>query len=226
MRFVKSGFSAGFLMTLLFGFVAFGQEQVVETVLPPPPRAEKNYLVSLNYSLVDFPIPSKMGLTVGMIKTPTQTWEVEFMRGSLSVPGGFRDLASVTDTRVGVIGRTYFSETFHMSYGVTYFDFSATLGDALMNNLSNGTYPNVDMLALQGFGANVGIGNTWTINNKYTIGVDWLTLAQPLVITKKSFDYVNYATNENDKKNVEDTMTVISYLPRLAAVSVHFGMLF
>ena len=218
-----------FLVTIICGLTAWGQEQeaTLETsVSLKPPRAQKSYLASLNYSVVDFPIPSKLGVTVGLISSPTQTWELEYMRGSISVPGHFRDLGSMTDTRIGFIGRTYFGESFHMSYGISYFDFSATVGDALLNNLTGGGYPNIDMLTVQGFGLNVGLGNTWVINKNITLGIDWLTIAQPLVVTKKNSDYVNYTSNKNDKKNVEDTMKIVSYLPRFAAASVHVGVLF
>lgn len=201
----------------------------METVLPAPPlapRARTNYLAAISYAPIDFPIPSKIGITAGLVKSQYQTWELEYMRGSLSVPGGFRDLGSITDTRVGLIGRTFFGDSLHIAYGVSYFDFNATVGDALMNSLSGGTYPNIDAMTVQGFGFNVGFGNTWVIQRDITIGVDWLTWAQPLFVTKRSSDYVNYTTSENDKKNVEDTMKVVSYLPRFAAVNIHVGMLF
>lgn len=199
----------------------------IETVLPiEAPRARTNYLASISYSPVDLPIPSKLGLTVGLVKSQYQTWEIEYMKGGISVPGGFRDLASVNDVRVGLIGRSFYGNSLHVSYGVSYFDFSATVGDALMNGLTNGNYPNIDAMTVQGVGFNVGLGSSWVFKHDITLGVDWITWAQPLFITKKSSDYLKYSTNEDNKKTVEDTMSVVSYLPRFALLSVHVGMLF
>src|SRR5690606_32302204 len=50
-------------------------------------RSEKSYLASLNYSFLDFPIPSKIGLTAGVTVSPVRTFEVEYLRGSISIPG-------------------------------------------------------------------------------------------------------------------------------------------
>lgn len=200
--------------------------QQVQEVLPDlGPREGKNYLASFSYSLVDIPLPNKMGLNLGLIKSPTQTWELEFLRGNLSF-GGFRDLASASDTRIGLIGRSYYGKHFHISYGLSYFDFSAKLGDELMNGMTGGAYPSVDVLTIQGFGANVGLGTTWVFKQKFTLGIDWISWAQPLFITKRSSDYLNYSNNQSGKDNVSATIRFVSYLPRFSVLGVHLGMLF
>lgn len=190
------------------------------------PRESFQYLVSVSYSAIDFPIPSKFGLTAGLITSPDQTWELEYMRGSYSVPGGFRDLGSLTDSRLSVIGRTYYGNSFHLSYGMTYFSFNAQVGDKLMNVATGGTYPSMNALDVQGLGLNVGIGNIWTFRKNITVGIDWLSIAQPIYSLKRSSDYLKYATDAEDKRSVEESMKVISYLPRFAAVNFHVGMLF
>lgn len=190
------------------------------------PRSHSRYLASVNYSAVDMPFPGKLGVSLGLIASPTQTWELEYMKGGLSVPGGFRNLASIDDTRLGLIGRRYYGKSFYLSYGASYFNFSANLGDNLLNNVSSGTYPNIDMMTVQGLGLNVGIGNNWVFRKNITLGVDWFSWAQPLVITKKSSEYLKYASNSSDKAFTENTMKIVGYLPRFALLNIHLGMLF
>lgn len=209
------------LLATFSGSIAEAQETPVLC-----PRARTSYLASINYSFLDFPIPNKFGLTVGFVQNPFQTWEIEYMRGSWSAPGKFRSLGSVSDVRAGLIGRTYFGDSFHMSYGLSYFDFTASVGDALMSSISGGSFPSMDALVVTGYGLNVGIGNMWVLKYDIVLGIDWISWAQPLVITKRSSDYLDYTTNENDKRNVEDTIKTVSYLPRFSVLNVHVGMLF
>lgn len=209
------------LLAIFFASTAESQE-----LLPLCPRARTNYLASINYSFLDFPVPSKYGFTAGVVTGPFQTWELEYMRGSWSAPGNFRNLGSVSDVRAGVISRTYFGDSFHMSYGITYFDFNAVIGDELMSRISGGNVAKIDALKVQAFGLNLGIGNMWVLKYDIMLGIDWISWAQPLVISKRRSDFLDYTTNENDKRNVEDTIKVISYLPRFSLLNVHVGMLF
>ncbi|WP_413289395.1 hypothetical protein [Bdellovibrio sp. HCB337] len=201
-------------------------EITVNVETPVSPRENYKYIASLSYSAADFPIPGKFGVTGGLVTSPQQTWELEYMRGTFSVPGGFRDLGSITDSRLSLIGRTYFGGSFHVSYGLSYFNFNAQVGDQLMNTATGGVYPAMNAADVQGLGANIGVGNTWVFRKDITVGVDWLAWAQPLYTLKRSSDYLNYETDEQSRRSVEDTLKIMSYVPRFAMVNVHVGMLF
>lgn len=203
-------------------------EAVISTDVPQQihPRENHQYLASVSYSFADFPIPNKLGMTAGLITSVDQTWELEYMRGSISAPGFFRDLGALTDSRLSLIGRTYFGNSFHVSYGLTYFSFNAQVGDQLMNTATNGVYPSMNAADVQGLGANLGIGNTWTFRKNITVGVDWLAVAQPFYTLKRSSDYLKYATDEQSRRSVEETLKILSYVPRFAMVNFHVGMLF
>lgn len=201
-------------------------EDVKEPAPIEDPRENSKYLAAVSYSPFELPIPNKFGLTVGMVTSPKQTWELAFMKGSLSVPGGFRNLGSLNDTRVSLVGRQFFGDSFHMSYGASYFDFSADIGDELIKNVSNGVYPSMNAMRIQGLGFNVGLGNTWILKKNVMIGVDWLSWSQPFIVTKRSSDFIKSSDSTSTNEYVENTMRIVSYLPRLAILHLYLGMIF
>jgi hypothetical protein len=46
------------------------------------------------------------------------------------------------------------------------------------------------------------------------------------MVTKKESAFLDYATNENDKDNVETALKTISYFPRFTLLKVQVGILF
>lgn len=113
-------------------------KKVAEVLAETRQRREKsNYFVLGNYSFLDLLIPGKYGLTLGYIKSADQTWEVEYLRGTISVPFFVKDLGSMTDERLALIGRSYMGgNSFNFSYSLSYFDFSLHIGDKLLNRVS------------------------------------------------------------------------------------------
>ncbi len=49
-------------------------------------RAAASYFVLANYSPLDLLIPSKLGLTLGLIRDADKSQELEYLQGSVSVP--------------------------------------------------------------------------------------------------------------------------------------------
>lgn len=190
-------------------------------------RSKADYFALLNYSPLDLLIPSKKGLTLGLISSAEKTWELEYLSGSVSVPFIIEDLGKMSDTRFSIIARSYSdNNSFNFSYGITYFDFSLHLGDRLLNGLSGGTYPSIDLVEISSLGLNFAFGNRWSFEKNMTFGVDWISLAQPLYILKKNSAFLDYATNQNDRDTVDKAMNMISFFPRIALFKIQFGVLF
>jgi hypothetical protein len=189
-------------------------------------RIQTDYFAILNYSYLDLIIPSKIGLTLGLKKSTDKTMEFEFLRGKFAVPLGITDLGSMTDDRYSFIVRSYIAEnSFNVSYGISYFDYSIKLGSDLMNSV-NQSYPSVNMVKMQSLGFNLGIGNRWIIEKNITLGIDWISWSQPLISLKRESAFLDYSNNANDRKNVDNAMKVISYFPRFAALKLQLGISF
>lgn len=203
-------------------------EQVTKTLAETRVRREQaNYFALANYSPIDLLIPSKYGLTMGYIKSADKTWELEYLRGSISVPFIVEDLGKMTDERFSLIGRSYFGgNSFNFSYGLSYFDFSLHLGDKLLNRVTGGTYPSIDLVELQSLGFNLAIGNRWSFNRNVTFGIDWISWAQPVYAINKKSAFLDYASNQQDKDDVDKAIKLISYFPRFAFLKLQLGILF
>jgi hypothetical protein len=202
--------------------------QVTELLLETKDRrANSKYVALLNYSPLDLLIPSKIGLTLGLVNGTEQTWELEYLKGSVSVPFVIEDLGKMTDERISLIGRSYFNNnSFNFSYGLSYFDFSLHLGDKLLNRVTGGNYPSIDVVQVQALGFNMAVGNRWVFDKNMTFGVDWVSWAQPVSVIKKNSSFLDYATNQEDRDDVEKAINFISYFPRLAFFKLQFGMSF
>ncbi len=190
-------------------------------------RMANDYYVLVNYAPFDLIIPGKYGITLGTIESANKTWEFEYLHGSVSVPLVIEDLGKATDDRYSIMARKYFDgNSFNLSYGASYYDFSVHLGDKIMNNVSGGKYPAMDLVKIKSFGLNVALGNRWTFNHDMTVGIDWISWSQPLFITEKGDAFLDHATNSQDRDQVEKVINFVSRFPRFSVFKVQLGMLF
>ena len=190
-------------------------------------RKNPGTFVNGSYSPYDLIIPSKWGLSLGYNKDNNNQYELEYIVGTIAVPFIIDDLGKMSDSRISLIKRSYLgSNSFNISYGLSYFDFNLVLGDKLLNSLSSGVYPAVDVASVKSIGFNVGLGNRWQYNKNLILGVDWFSWSQPLHLIKKEAPFLDYSTNESDKKTVSDALNLIAYFPRLAIIKLQIGWLF
>lgn len=190
-------------------------------------REQNEYFGLINYAPLDLIIPSKLGVTIGLVKDADTTWEIEYLRGSVSIPFLVDDLGSMTDQRLSLIRRSYLgSNSFNISYGISYYDFKIHLGDEILSRLSSGTVPSIDLIRIQSLGFNFALGNRWHFKRNMTFGVDWISWSQPLVITNKDSIFLDYATNPQDRDDVDTALKLLSYFPRFSFFKVQLGILF
>ncbi len=190
-------------------------------------RANTQYLILGNFSYLDLIIPGKTGLTVGKIENADITWELEYLKGSIAVPFLIKDLGEMSDERFSLIRRNYKkNNSFNVSYGISYFDFSVHIGDKLLSRVTGGSYPNIDLTEIQSLGFNMAIGNRWTFSRNFTLGVDWISWAQPVFLLKRESVFLDHATDADDRRDAERGVKAISYFPRLAFFKLQLGISF
>lgn len=190
-------------------------------------RGQFKWNVSGIYAPVDLILSNKLGVSAAYQPDATYSYEVEYVRGSLSVPFIIEDLGKVTDERLSLLVRSYSSRnSFNFIYGLMYSKFAIRLGDDILNRVTGGSYPSIDLLETQALGAVIGLGNRWHIRDRFTLTVDWASLYQPLYVFGEKKDFLKYATNENDKDDVETAMDIISYFPRFSFVKLELGVSF
>lgn len=231
---------ARFLFLFLTGLVfilpaqAAAEDATTEGVPPPvpfqespAPRARNGYFVLGNYSPADLLIPGKYGFTAGLVRGGPETWELEFLTGGAGLPWVLKDLGRMSDRRLSLLRRSYFAgNSFNLSYGLSHTSFSLQLGSGIMNRVSGGRYPSLDLIEVETLAANVGIGNRWVFRERITLGVDWLSWTQPLYVLRRKDDFLRKGTNREDRDEAGKATSLITYFPRFAALKVQLGILF
>ncbi len=190
-------------------------------------RAQNDYLGLINYAPLDLIIPSKIGFTLGLIRDADTSWELEYLRGSVSVPFLIDDLGSMTDQRISVIRRSYFGgNSFNIGYGLSYYDFKVNLGSDILSRLTSGAVPEIDLIKIQALGFNLSLGNRWHLDHNITLGVDWISWSQPVVVTKEDSVFLDYVTNPQDRDDVDTAIKFTSHFPRFSFFKIQLGILF
>lgn len=202
--------------------------------LPPVPdtsdsrvrRSETMFMGQLIYSPFDLLVPSKYGFSLGWHSSAATTWELEYLRGSFSIPIIIDDLGQMTDQRISLIRRSYFkSNSFNLSYGLSYYDLSARLGSDYLNNVSQGRAPS-DQVGVRSLGFNIGFGNKWVIARDFTVGIDWISWSQPVMVLEQDASYLDSSADDERKGKVDDFIRLASYFPRFSFVKIQIGLIF
>ncbi len=188
-------------------------------------RDQSTVVVLGSFVPVDLLIPSKVGGTIGWISSADQTLEFEYLVGSIQAPFVVGDIGSMTDTRMSLIRRTYNDRnSFNFFAGVTYFMFDIHVGNDILSRLNVATFPDLDLISQRAVGVVIGLGNRWTFDRNITLGIDWFSWSQPIWVTQRENQILNYMSNQKDRDAVNDAIEVISYLPRLSFLKVQLGI--
>lgn len=81
-------------------------------------------------------------------------------------------------------------------------------------------------MKIQSLGFNVAIGNRWTLSKNVTFGIDWISLAQPVSLINQDSTFLYYASNQQDKDDVNQATNLVSYFPRFSFLKIQIGILF
>lgn len=190
-------------------------------------RGASAWSVHAGYSYLDLVLIGKYSLAVAHQVSADETWEYEYLKGSLAAPGFLKNLGSMNEERHSISKRSYAgSNSFNFSYGLMYNRFSLSLGDELLNRMSGGYTPSSELARVESLGVILGIGNRWVFKKHYSIGVDWISWGQPLITMRKEANFLTQTNNVSDRDDVGTVLNVVNYFPRLAALKVQFGFLF
>ena len=189
-------------------------------------RQNSNYFVTLNYSPIDLVLPSKWGITLGSVKDVDQTWELEYLKSSVSVPFIVEDLGEMTDERLSLIRRNYLgTQTFNFNYGLNYHRFNLHIGNKYLSSVAT-SVPDVDLISVESLGFNVGMGHRWTFSNRWIVGVDWVSWSQPVFTTRKDNKFEDYSANEGYKDSTDTLVKLITWVPRITILKFQVGYSF
>ncbi|MES3037978.1 MAG: hypothetical protein V4736_08740, partial [Bdellovibrionota bacterium] len=191
----------------------------------PAAKIAGPWSAELIYSPWDLIVPSKYGFSVDYIPGKTG-FSFEFLRSSFGVPFYVTDLGKISDTRISALGRTFFGDSFNLSYGLSYMSIHVQLGDEYLKSISGGYYPGIEGLKLDTVGPAVGLGNRWIVADHVVIAVDWISYSQPLLILKREHPFTDKTGSEDQRSQVDRLLNVASYFPRITLAKIQVGWAF
>jgi hypothetical protein len=184
--------------------------------------------VMIEYSPIDLLIPSKIGGTIGYAPDGLQAFEAEYLSASYSVPAFIEDIGSFNDKRISFVRRVYASGgagSFNLHYGLSYFDTTISVGSKFLATATNANVYG-ELMKEHSLGAIIGIGNRWTPAKGFTLGVDWISYAQPLLVVDQDSSIIDAIQDQTAKKTLQDAFQASLYFPRLSLLKVGIGWTF
>lgn len=184
----------------------------------------QNFLV--NYSLIDTWIPGKYGVSYAWNISPNGSWEIEYLRGSISVPFIIDDLGKITDQRLTLMYRSFSQRnSFSFLYGVNYSALKFQLGTDYLATISGGNVSAFDIIDIQTLGLTWGMGNRWQINSAI-ISFDWFVINIPVIVLESEAPFLEASSSEQSKKDVRDVLDVVEKFPTFAIIKFQLGFSF
>ena len=203
------------------------KEQYAEAVNQMSERREASWLTLMgHYAPISMWIPSKYGASAGYVKNKNLTFEIEALYGSLGYEFLKLNLANFSETRVNLMARYFPAEIFNILFGLHYEKLELVLGDKFLSTISGTSKSEFSLLEIDNVGVVFGLGSRWQLEKGITLGVDWVTLNQPILSTKTNAKFLSSDANQADKDLVNSALTVLKYTPRLTVLNLSAGWTF
>lgn len=188
-------------------------------------RAAGSGQLLLNYSSADLIIPGKWGATATWIDGPDSSLDFEYLTGSLSFPFLVDELGELRDSRFSLIRRSYAEKgNFNFFYGLAYHKFHVKVGSEILNRIGN--VPFIDVMDLETLGVVLGIGHRWVFDHNITLGIDWISLSQPVMRTRRNIPIMQYVRNSGDRHDLDTVIRFGEFFPRIVLLKLQVGFTF
>lgn len=200
-------------------------------LIPSIPTAElreaSKFTVSYTASPMGIPVPFKHGPSVAWIIDRNWTVEGSYFTGSFGVSTEFLDIGSFTETLITLNARYYPGNSFNWLIGVSRQSYEAHIGSALVSRLSGGNIPgDIDLVKVATIGLQTGLGNRWQWKNGLTLGIDWIVINIPFMTSRSEAAFLDYVSNQDDRRHVEDALKVMRFLPTGPITKISVGYSF
>ena len=227
------------LALLAFSFSAFAEESLTKPAVKDESvetaeaindesavkRAAGSAQVLLNYSSIDLIIPNKWGATATWIDGPDSSLEFEYLTGALNFPFLIDELGEIRDSRFSLIRRSYAEKgNFNFFYGLAYHKFHVKVGSEILNRIGN--VPFIDVMEFDTLAVVLGLGHRWVFDHNITLGIDWISLSQPVIRTRRNIPIMQYVRNGNDRDALDTVIRFGEFFPRIVLLKLQAGFTF
>jgi hypothetical protein len=185
-------------------------------------RATSTGSVMVGYQLVTSWLPSKK--TFGYTHFFNEKWtlEGEYSFATIDSPFIGVDLGEIKERRYTLHARRYVSNSFHFTFGFVLSDFSAEVGNEIINSFGAGI---TSSFSAQNLGITAGVANRWQWKNGLTLGVDWIRLNVPVVELGVRDDILDDITG-SDREDIKDVISTFNKIPTFVLFGLTLGYSF
>lgn len=200
-------------------------ESAPQLSTPENPK-RKRWTITGNYSTIDMLMPSKWGASLAY-NEPTVSYELEYMRGALGLAWLGLDIGGITEQRFTLLLRSFSGrESFNFSYGVSYTDFVAKLGNRYLSTVTANNISEAELFKVSNLSLVWGLGNRWQLSNGFTFGADWFGLHIPVAALEGNTSYIDLTTDDDNRDDLKLVRNLIEKIPRLVVLKFQLGMSF
>ena len=215
--------------TTLDGALEAGEDKVSEARLAlgsaRDNRTLTKWTLTGNFTLLETWVLTKYGFTAGYNDSASNTYEFEYMRGSLSFGKFGMDIGGIDEQRFALVARSFNKRnSFNVTYGVFYSEFDAHLGNDILATVSGVPASTVDLARVTIFGFTGGLGNRWQMENGFVWGVDWIMLHVPLFLIEKEAPFLDNSNSPVKKDDVADVLDIFRKVPGLGILKFQVGL--
>lgn len=168
-------------------------------------------------------VPFKKQFTYTYYNNADWAFELEHSFGSVGLGLASVDLAELEEKRTTLIIHRYVGNSFHWDFGPYHHDTRARAGRNVRKEMVE---TEVASFGVKGFGVAFGLGNRWQWDNGFTLGIDWLRLNIPLVVTENDNKIVKYISDEGESDDVKTVIKYFSRVPTFSLLGIRLGYSF
>lgn len=186
-------------------------------------RDESIGTIMVGYQLITSWLPSKKAISYTHIFNDKWSLEGEYSFASISAPYIGVDLGAIKEKRYTLHARRYVGNSFHFTFGAVYSDFSAKLGDDILDNFGQEISREVEA---SNVGITGGLGNRWQLDSGITWGIDWIRINIPVVETNVDDNVLDDIASEGDQEDVKKVIRTFNRIPTFVLFGLHLGYTF
>lgn len=186
-------------------------------------RVDSFGTIMVGYQPITSWLPSKKAVSYTHIFNDKWSLEGEYSWASIEAPYIGVDLGAIKEKRYTLHARRFVGNSFHFTFGVIYSDFSARLGDEVLDNFGTEISREVEASNL---GLTGGLGNRWQLNNGITWGVDWIRINIPVLETNVDDNVLDDIASESDQEDVKKVIRTFNRIPTFVLFGLHLGYTF
>jgi hypothetical protein len=215
---------------------SWAASETLETESPPHPSESapatplpmvKPYTIALDAAVFETWVITKYGATASYSPSKENTFDLEYVRGSLGVGYFGVSLGRIEEQKASLLWRSYGQrKTFSFFTGLSYNSFTVHLGSDFLETVSGSQRANVDVAEFATLSATWGFGQRWRRPSGFVWGVDWFTVSWPVVQLHEHSPFAEASSSADKRSQFTDAAKAFKRLPSVGVLKLQLGYSF